>query len=431
MEGSSTDTPTSSLKRFGAAKKQTYAPLSMENLAKRDIKEPIKEQPPCFDEDDDNFWDSWGGMERMQRQETQDSMFSVADDCLMNDNGRQISGGSGQRRLSLRERRQIASGLLLDTSAANLKRDRLESDLDEASKPFMEKYDMLEELGQGSAGVVKKGLRKADKMDVAIKSVRTKDEEILEMQRREYELLTSVSHPNIIKGYDIFVSSRCAVIVLELVKGKTLHETVRSQPMKRIEEANARLLLRQLLWAIESLHALDIVHRDIKPQNLLVTPDLHTLKVADFNAASNMADGDRLTCVGTLDYQAPEVMMSGTPSTKSDIWGAGLCLHFMFAGKLAVNKESFATVEAFKEYVGTVQTRISCRIKKYNVSELGQIFLCRCLALQEARRPAADACLSSKWMSLAGGDETSFKRVSSGVDSHVDEEEEWIPSAMA
>lgn len=195
-------------------------------------------------------------------------------------------------------------------------------------------YDIQEILGQGSTGVVRRACRRCDGQEVCLKVVRTSDPELAEVARAEMELLKSLQHPHIVKGHGCVSSPSNIILILELFDGPTLHEAVRQAPGRRFCEDKARDLFRCLVSAVAYLHANGIVHRDVKAENVLVAHDLGDLRLIDFNTAQRVAEGGALTMTGTRDWAAPEVLRGQSPGLPHDVWGAGLCLFLMLAGRL-------------------------------------------------------------------------------------------------
>merc|ERR1712176_1195419 len=115
-------------------------------------------------------------------------------------------------------------------------------------------------------------------------------------------------------------------------EGRSLEDTVRKSPKKHLTESQARLLFLKLMNAIAHLHTHNIIHRDVKAENILVSLALDSIRLLDFNTAT--ASAGALTMTGTIDYLPPEVLLGESPSQTSDIWSAGLCLHLMLIGAL-------------------------------------------------------------------------------------------------
>lgn len=217
--------------------------------------------------------------------------------------------------------------------------------------PLCSQFDMLEELGRGSTGVVRRARKKADGKEVALKIMCKADTEFQTVVRREYAVLLGIKHPHIIQAVDVFEAERTTVLVLEFFAGQSLQQAVRQAPDRRLAEEAAKELFKMLLQAVDYLHQRRIVHRDIKADNVLVAHDLTNLKLADFNTARQLTEGGALTMTGTRQYMAPETLMGEPPSESNDVWSAGLCLYLMLSGRLPQRQESFASLSEFSSAV--------------------------------------------------------------------------------
>jgi len=197
-----------------------------------------------------------------------------------------------------------------------------------------EKYIVGELIGRGTVGRVYRATRKSDGKLVAIKQCLTSDSCLVDISKREYEILRGIQHPNIVKSYDFVASGLHVALVLEYVEGHTLYAAVESAPQRRLLEATAQRLFRSLLSAVEHLHMHDVIHRDMKPENVLVDRDLINLKICDLNTARKVEAGGCLSMTGTMLYAAPEVLLGEAPGKPADVWGIGQCLYFMLSGCL-------------------------------------------------------------------------------------------------
>lgn len=267
--------------------------------------------------------------------------------------------------------------------------------------PISERYEVLEVLGQGSTGVVRRALRRSDGQEVAIKTVRTDDEEVSAIARAEHCILSSLEHPNIVQAFGFFTCVGCSVLVMEFVQGAPLDTAVRSTPKKSFEEETAKVLFSQLLLALAYLHSRRILHRDVKAENMLASPSLAKLKLVDFNVACRLSDGC-LTVTGTQEWKAPEVLLGEPASELADVWSTGLCLYFMLAGRLPRQCDQFATPGEFADAVRHRPLTFSGHRWRC-VSEACQMALRRCLESDKMQRPAAVTLVSDAWLAQVKG----------------------------
>lgn len=173
-------------------------------------------------------------------------------------------------------------------------------------------YELGETLGKGKYGVVKQGVHKRTKQDVAIKIVKKKDlsNKDLELLKREIEVLKVCQHPNIIRFFDVFESPDYIQIVMELLIGGDLFNYLHERKFI-ISENRARALAHQLATAIYFMHSFGIAHRDLKPENILMIDkgEDSEVKLVDFGLTKTFGPGE--TCMepyGTLCYVAPEIL---------------------------------------------------------------------------------------------------------------------------
>lgn len=266
-------------------------------------------------------------------------------------------------------------------AAASAERAVVEKADDDLSKRF----ELLEVLGQGTTGVVRRGLRREDGREVALKMSHAAEEEVVQIAKAEFEMLRRVKHPNIVQAVDFLTSAGRPVLILELFGGLPLSTSTLRTPQKRLAEPVARRLFATLLEVIGHLHRLQVIHRDVKPDNVLVSEDLTDLRLVDFNTARWLEEGAALTMTGDRTYAAPEFLAGESPSEAGDVWAAGLCLHFMLAGRLP----AACTVKARTvDLSGTTWSDISQPCKS---------LLLRCLATK-ALRPTASEALASEWL---------------------------------
>lgn len=266
-----------------------------------------------------------------------------------------------------------------------------------------DEFDVFEVLGRGSSSTVMSAKRRSDGRRVALKSVQSEELALIKVAEREYDLLSGLDHPNIIRALDYFTpQSTHAVLVLELCTGKTLRDAVRGTKEGCLPEETACTLSRCLVLAVDYLHRRGIVHRDIKPQNAMVTEDLQELRLVDFNVASALESG-LLTPTGTKSYAAPEVCNGGSPSQASDVWGVGICLHFAVSGKLPKwrARPSLNDLDPSVKDVtipGLTTSATLCGQEWFAVSLACQTLVTHCLQLQEEDRPTPAMLLQAPWM---------------------------------
>jgi len=171
---------------------------------------------------------------------------------------------------------------------------------------------------------------------VSVKCISSHDEEIRQFTREEYKLMRSLSHPAIVCPNAFFESSCRQMILMELFSEGSVEQYVsRHGPFA---EGNAKASFQQFLAGVSYLHSQRVVHRDLKPDNLLLTDGCEQLKITDFNSATRIGCPSgkcvMLTDRGTKLYAAPELRFGLMWNERIDIWAAGFCLYFMLRGKV-------------------------------------------------------------------------------------------------
>ncbi len=199
-------------------------------------------------------------------------------------------------------------------------------------------YRILEKLGEGGMGEVFKGLDLALERNVAIKALRpelTQHPEILERFRKEAVALARLNHPNIATLYSFVSHGEGYYMVMEFAPGKTLGRII-AEHREGLPWRRALSLFGQALQAIEHAHHQGIIHRDIKPPNMMLS-DRGILKVLDFGIA-RVLDATRFTrtglVVGTPKYMAPEQIQGRQVDARSDIYALGIVLYEMVTGQV-------------------------------------------------------------------------------------------------
>ncbi|XP_043910863.1 testis-specific serine/threonine-protein kinase 1-like [Protopterus annectens] len=210
-------------------------------------------------------------------------------------------------------------------------------------------YAMGITLGEGTYSKVKSAYSKQLKEDVAVKIIDRKkapSDFLKNFLPRELEILTAVNHNNIVKTYEIFESSNGKIyIIMELAVQGSLLEYIQSRDA--LPEDMARKMFHQLTMAIKYCHDINIVHRDLKCENLLLDIN-YNIKVSDFGFSRRCAfDGEGHTLLsetfcGSIAYAAPEVLQGIPYQPKMyDIWSLGIVLFIMVCGCMPYDDSNF------------------------------------------------------------------------------------------
>jgi len=200
------------------------------------------------------------------------------------------------------------------------------------------RYELLETLGKGGMAVVYRARDRMLERSVAVKILRedyTKDPTFLDRFRQEAKAAANLSHPNIVTVHDFGLDSGQLFIVEEFMPGTDLKTLIKQRGRFTPEEAVP--LLVQACAGIGYAHRAGLVHCDVKPQNLLVTPDMR-LKVTDFGIAralSTIHPDEKSSIVwGSPQYFSPEQAAGAAPSPASDVYSLGVIMYEMLTGSL-------------------------------------------------------------------------------------------------
>jgi len=227
--------------------------------------------------------------------------------------------------------------------------------------------------------------------------MRTDDPEMISTAREEYELLRKIHHPHIVKAVEFITLQTKVITVMEFFHGHSLDKAVACCQLGYFSEAVARHLSSKLVSAVHYLHRRGIVHRDIKPQNLLVSSDMGDVRLVDFNVAHGGSDSCPLTPTGTRLYVAPEVLLGQPGSFPADIWAVGLCMHLMLTGLLPQGRDHWEHVNRQQLSEGNEEVAFTGAIWRC-VSEECKTILSRCLQVQEHKRPTAMNLAEDSWI---------------------------------
>ena len=207
-------------------------------------------------------------------------------------------------------------------------------------------YRIIEKLGEGGMGIVYKAQDLRLERFVALKFLPPDVSDTPDAKHRfttEARAASALNHPNVATVYDIGEADNRSFIAMELVEGETLKASLRAE---RLSIEQVKSLALQIAEGLQAAHSKGIVHRDIKPDNLLLTRD-GQIKIMDFGVAklgSGMGMTRTGTTVGTLAYMSPEQLVADDVDSRSDLWSFGVVLYEMLTGELPFRRGSEAAV---------------------------------------------------------------------------------------
>ena len=209
------------------------------------------------------------------------------------------------------------------------------------------RYEIQEIIGVGGMAVVYKAYDNIDDRTVAVKILKEEflaNEEFRRRFKNESKAIAVLSHPNIVKVYDVSYGDKVQYIVMECVDGITLKEYIRQQGVINYKEAV--FFVTQILRALQHAHDKGIVHRDIKPQNIMLLEN-GAIKVTDFGIARFSRSETRTmtdSTIGSVHYISPEQARGDITDDKADIYSVGVMLYEMLTGKLPFESDNTVSV---------------------------------------------------------------------------------------
>ena len=219
--------------------------------------------------------------------------------------------------------------------------------MDFVGKVLGNRYEIIEKIGVGGMATVYKARCKLLNRNVAIKILKDEfanDAEFIKRFQIEAQAAASLSHPNIVSIYDVGNEDNLHYIVMELIEGETLKDIITKRG--RLPWKEAVDIASQIAAGLTKAHANHIIHRDIKPHNIIITKD-GVAKVTDFGiakAVSNSTINAFGSTVGSVHYFSPEHARGGYTDEKSDIYSLGIVLYEMVTGKVPFDADTPVSV---------------------------------------------------------------------------------------
>ena len=269
-----------------------------------------------------------------------------------------------------------------------------------------ERFELIRRLGEGGFGIVYEALDRKRAARVALKVLREAEGTNLYRFKREFRALADISHENLVGLDELLTDGHHWFFTMELVNGVSIIDYARPVPpgspddrRRRgdglLDEARLRSALPQLVAALDAIHRLGIVHCDIKPSNVLVTPDGRVV-VLDFGLVSESAsesddtdsDAWNADVLGTPAYMAPEQVMPGAASPATDWYSVGVMLYEALTGQLPFAGSNTDIIEAKQEQQPRPPVDFAPNVPK----DLSALVM-RLLEPDPLRRPATDALI--------------------------------------
>eukprot|EP00727_Mastigamoeba_balamuthi_P006076 m51a1_g2088 putative ca2+ calmodulin-dependent protein kinase ii (744) ;mRNA; r:1518420-1521701 len=243
-------------------------------------------------------------------------------------------------------------------------------------------YDVKEEIGTGSIGVVSRAIERETGREVAVKRISRDavDEEGIEPLHREIEIMRELKNPFIVDLFKVVSTTNNVYIIMELLSGGDLYGTIADG--SPLPERRAAEYTRQILSAVEFMHSKGVVHRDLKLENLLLSKD-DKVKVSDFGFSVRVSGIEMKSMAGTPSYMAPEIILAEPYGPNCDIWSVGVVLFILYE----ITRKSIAGQYSFPSPEWDA------------VSDEAKAFIRKMLTHDSKKRPSATECLKDPWLS--------------------------------
>ncbi|CAI5479505.1 unnamed protein product [Closterium sp. Yama58-4] len=286
-----------------------------------------------------------------------------------------------------------------------------------------------EKIGEGGSGEIRKCLEWSTGTVFACKTIHKSNiktrSEVSDLRTEVLLMDLLKSHYGVVQVHEVFEDHKAVHLVMELCNGGDLFDFIQSAPKGRLTEQQAASVMRQLLGALHHCHSLGVLHRDVKPENILLCDRVPQqsgngdvrIKLSDFGVAGFLnEDGVCTDSAGTSEYMAPEVAMKASYNAKADVWSAGVVLHAMLAGALpswaalpdefqepagsAVSGSSKGKGKTMQEGIAQNELKLKSRVWR-GVSEEAKHLLRALLRKDPEERPSALEALGHPWLKNA------------------------------
>lgn len=291
---------------------------------------------------------------------------------------------------------------------------------------LQDRYEILEQIGSGGMSVVYKA--KCHKLNrlVAIKVLKeefSSDSNFVSKFKMEAQAAAGLSHPNIVSVYDVVDEGRLHYIVMELVEGITLKTYIAKKGRLEVKESIGIAI--QVAQGIAAAHGQHIIHRDIKPQNMIISKD-GKVKVADFGIARAVsAQTLNSAAMGSVHYISPEQARGGFSDERSDIYSLGITMYEMVTGRVPFEGETTVAIALAHLEDAVVPPSVYNREIPANLERI----ILRCIEKKPERRyPSANEVIADLRRTLVEPESEIVKPVPTGYGSRTPVREE--PYAM-
>ena len=267
-----------------------------------------------------------------------------------------------------------------------------------SEKSSLDDYVIGKQIGQGAYAIVRIGLHKPTNKKVAMKIY--KKHKLEEPNRRksvkrEIKLMEKMNHSHIIQLFEIIDTQKYVILIMEYIGGGSLHGYLKSKPNRRLEEMDAKRIIKEIVEGLRYCHSRCITHRDIKLENLLLDDD-DKMKIIDFGFSTCVPNEKKIKIFcGTPSYMAPEIVLKteycGPPA---DIWAIGVLMFSILCGSFPYRG---ATDEELYDKIQRADYHIVPEVKKTLSFEAIDL-LAKIFSIKADDRPSAKQILAHPWL---------------------------------
>ncbi|KAI6650399.1 hypothetical protein LOD99_5836 [Oopsacas minuta] len=271
---------------------------------------------------------------------------------------------------------------------------RIQNTSDQAKRFALDKYRLIKQIGQGGCGKVYLAKNIVNSEQCAIKRICPQTAIANKYLADEISTMKAVKHiPGVVRYIDSFKKQETTSIVMEHINGWNLQSIVENL---ELEERVIATLCKSILKSLQQVHELQIIHRDIKCGNIMLTNDGET-KLIDFGYATYCPEGGHVRSgkIGSMFWMAPEISQRKPYNEKSDIWSFGIMVMEMFLGD-----PPYYSTDKTNEFIVNRLAQGDVPIVDSMSSDL-QEFVQRCLAISPEDRPSAEELLNDKFLDYA------------------------------
>ncbi|KAM9712144.1 serine/threonine-protein kinase 17A-like [Dama dama] len=281
------------------------------------------------------------------------------------------------------------------------------------TEPFQDAYTLTpgRELGRGKFAVVRKCIKKDSGKKIAAKFMRKRrkgQDCRMEIVHEIAVLKLAQDNPWVINLHEVYETPSEMILVLEYAAGGEIFDQCVADRDEAFREKDVQRLMRQILEGVCFLHAHDVVHLDLKPQNILLTSEspLGDIKIVDFGLSRIMKKSEELReIMGTPEYVAPEVLSYDPISMATDMWSIGVLAYVMLTGI-----SPFLGDDKQETFLNISQMNLSYSEEEFDVvSESAVDFIKTLLVKKPEDRATAEECLKHPWLTESGVQEPAFK----------------------